>query len=201
MSEPKTDDWVIYQGRTFKRVVRWETEPVVYKPITAVSQAAPVAITASGHGLKSGWYAAVTDVKGMTEINAQSNAPKASDYHQVTVSDVDTITINDINAAGFSAYKSGGYLRYNTPVDITGAVVRANIRDRVGGTLLLSLSTVTGEIVLDTVNHTISITIPATVTQVIGYTKGVYDLEAAIGTEVTVLTVGSVNVIPEITTE
>ena len=200
-AEPKIDDWTIYQGRTFKRVVRWETEPVVYKPITAITQTAPVEITAVGHGLKSGWYAAVTNVAGMTEINAPANAPKTADYKQVTVVDVDTITINTVDAASFSAYKSGGYIRYNTPSDLNGAEVRINIRDRVGGSLLQTLSTTTGEIVADAANNVIAIVITAAVTAAITYTKGVYDLEVDIAGDVAVLTVGDVVVVPEITTE
>ena len=199
-AEPKVDDWTIYQGRTFKRVIRWETEPVVYKPITAIAKTAPVAITATGHGLKSGWYAAITDVVGMAQINAPANSPKDGDYHQVTFVDADTITLNGISAASYGAYTSGGYIRYNTPASLAGAVVRATVRNRVGGTALQVLSSATGEIAIDDTEHTITVTLTAAVTELITYTRGVYDLEVDIAGDVTLLTSGTVVVVPEITT-
>jgi hypothetical protein len=200
--DPKTDDWTIYQGRTFKRIVRWETTPTVFKPITGISRTAPTVVTCVGHGLKSGWYAAVTDALGMTEINAPSNAPRTGDYRQVTVIDVDNFSINDLSSAQFSAYTSGGYVRYNTPKSLDGAVARLHIRNRVGGTLLLDLSSTTGEIVLSDLDHMIVITVSDEVTKLMTYTKGVYDLEIedAAG-ETYVLLSGAVTVVPEITVE
>lgn len=48
-------DFVIEQGKTFQHVLRWETLPFVYKPITGISQVAPARVTATGHGLPDGW--------------------------------------------------------------------------------------------------------------------------------------------------
>ena len=201
-ADPKTDDWTIYQGKTFVRVVRWETPPIVYKPITAIARSAPVSITAVGHGMRSGWYGAITDVLGMTEINSPSNAPKGADYHQVTRIDADTVEINDINAASFSPYKSGGYLRYNTPAGMAGAIGRIDVKDKVGGTILLALGSATGEIVLDDTEHVITITIPAATTALMTYTHAVYDFEVELPSgAIYILTSGEISVIPEVTTD
>jgi hypothetical protein len=200
--DPKTDDWTIYQGRTFKRIVRWETTPTVFKPITNITRAAPTVVECIGHGLKSGWYMAITDVVGMTEINAPANSPRAGDYKQVTVIDVDNFSVNDLSSAQFSAYTSGGYVRYNTPKSLDGAVARLHIRNRVKGTLLLELTSTAGDIVLSDSDHMVVITITDDVTKLMTYTKGVYDLEIEDGAGDTyVLLTGSVAVVPEITVE
>lgn len=200
--DPKTDDWTVYQGRTFTRVVRWETTPTVFKPITAISRTAPAAVECIGHGLSSGWYMAITDALGMTEINAASNSPRGGDYRQVTVVDADNFTINDLSAAQFGTYTSGGYVRYSTPKSLAGAVARLHVRNRVGGTLLLDLSSDTGEIALDDGDHVAVITVTDDVTKLMTYTKGVYDLEIEDSTGATyVLLTGSIEVIPEITVE
>ena len=84
-----------------------------------------------------GWPVAVTNVKGMTEINAEANNVRDSDFHPVTVIDPDTIEINDINASGFKAYVSGGVIQYNTPVDLSGYKARDTIKKKVGKNMLI----------------------------------------------------------------
>lgn len=194
-------DLVIEQGKTFSKTLRWETGPVVYKPITGITQAAPARITSAAHGLVNGWRVAVVSVKGMTQINASSTPPKAKDYTKATVIDSNTIELNAVNAADFKAYTSGGYLQYNTPVDMTGYSARMAIKDKIGGTVLLSLTTVNNRIVLDNAAKTIRLLIAATDTAAITWTKGVYDLEmvSAAG-EVASLMSGSVSVVKEVTT-
>lgn len=167
----------IKKGKTFSRVLRPTAPPYVYKPITAVGNTAPVTIKAVGHGLVTGQYAAVVSVQGMKEINAQNTPPAPSEYHKVTVVDVDNITINDINAAEFRAYTSGGYLQYLTPLDMSGCTARRDIKDRVGGTVLLSLTTANGRIAIDNTAHTITETIDAADTAAITWSCGVTDLE------------------------
>lgn len=149
-----TQDFVITQGKTFSQVLRWEAPPIIYKPITAISKVAPVSITAAGHSVPSGWRVAVVSVVGMTEINAKNTPPRATDYHQATVVDPNTVALNDINASGYTAYVSGGYLQFNTPVNLTGFTARMTIKDRItapnllvcttGGTTGLTLPTTAG---------------------------------------------------------
>ena len=196
-----TKDLVIQQGRTFTLVLRWETEPIVYKAITAITQAAPARLTATSHGCPDGWRAAVTGVKGMTEINAEANNVKERDFHPVTVIDANTIEFNEVDASGFKAYTSGGFLQYNTPVDLTGYTGRMKIKDKIGGTVLHSLTTENGGIALDNVNKTITLTIAATETDDFAWTRGVYDLEmvSPLGV-VTCLLYGKISVTKEVTT-
>lgn len=172
----------IQQGKTFQQTIRIETADITYKPITAITNTAPVKITAIGHGLKNGWRAAVVSVKGMTQINAAKTPPDESDYHLVTVVDADNVEFNSINAADYSTYTGGGYLQYNTPLDLTGYTVRMQIRDKIGGTVLAS--TETGDAPLNTIKATVDaaenkilIEIAATDTAAFTWTKGVYDVE------------------------
>lgn len=174
---PAEVTWNIRQGRTFKYIVRPESLPLVYKPITAIAQSAPVTITATAHGLATGWGAAVTNVGGMTELNATANALREADFKPVTVVNPNTITINSVDAAGFDAYTSGGHLVYYTPVSLAGAVARLDIRDTVGGTLLYQMSSTLGNIVIDDTTHTITITIPASATTGFTFLSAGGDLE------------------------
>ncbi|MBK8467664.1 MAG: hypothetical protein IPL32_17760 [Chloracidobacterium sp.] len=193
----------ITQGKTFSLVLRWEAPPVIFKPITGATQTAPVNLTVAAHGVPEGWRVAVTNVKGMTDINAPANEVKDSDYHQATVIDASTIQINDINAAGFKPYVSGGYIQYNTPVVLTGFTARMSIKDKVGGTELLSLTTENGGIAIDLVRSTISLTIAALATAALTWKTGVYDLELVSGDVtpvVTALLTGKVTVTKEVTT-
>ena len=127
-------DLVIQQGSTFNYIVRWETSPIVYVPITNITQAAPAVITATGHGAPNGWRVAITGVKGMTQINAAGSPPYDNDYHWATVVDTNTISLNDVNASTYKAYTSGGYLQYNTPQPLTGYTARMDIVSNIPAT-------------------------------------------------------------------
>jgi hypothetical protein len=198
-------DFVIEQGKTFQVVLRWGTQPTIFKPITGITQTAPANITATGHGLTDGWRAAVVSVKGMTDINAQNSPPKDSDYHPVTVVDANTVQMNDVNAAGYKVYSSGGYLQFDTPVDLSGYTPRMKIKDKIGGVVLASteagdspLNIIT--VALDNNAKTITITISAASTEDITWKKGVYDFEMEKAGIVTALLAGSVSVTKEVTT-
>ena len=206
-----TKDLSIQQGKTFSLVIRWETEPIVFKPITNISLAAGAPrLTVAGHGCPAGWRAAVTRVKSPKQINAENNPPKASDYRAVTVIDTNTVEFNDMapfddNGNEWPAYTEGGFLQYNTPVDITGYSARMKIKDKIGGTVLAS--TEAGDtplnvlaIVIDNAAKTITLSIAATATDDFAWTKGVYDLEmvSPSGVVTTILS-GKVSVTKEVT--
>lgn len=201
-----TKDLPLVQGKTFALVLRWETEPILYRPITAIQQTAPVRLTVNTTGLPDGWRCAVSNVKGMTEINAEANALREKDYNPVTVIDANTLEINSINAAGFKPYVSGGILQFNTPVNLTGYTARMKIKDKVGGTVLAS--TEAGDtplnilnVALDTAKSTITLTVSATATAALIWTKGVYELEMVSSTGVvTTILSGKVMVSKEVTT-
>ena len=199
-------DFVIKQGKTFSRVLRWEAPPIIYKPITGISQSAPVSITSTAHGVPSGWRVAIVSVKGMTDINAANSPPKAKDYNKASAVDGDTIILNNVNSTDFKAYTTGGYIQYNTPVNMDGYVARMKIKDKIGGTVLLSTEVADTPLDLLTVSidnstKTITMTIPASATEDITWKKGVYDLEMVSGSGVvTELISGSVTVTREVTT-
>lgn len=190
----------VLQGDTFTRVIRWETLPFIYKAITAITQAAPAVVTAVGHGLKTGWRAAVVSVRGMRQINAENDPPRDSDFKQVTYVDPNTVSFNKINSADYNAYTSGGYLQFYTPVDMAGYTARMTIKDRIGGTVLHTLTSPT-DIVIDNTEHTITVTISAVVTASWTWTSGTYDLEMVSPTSaVAKLYKGSITVSKEVTT-
>lgn len=191
----------IRQGSTFNFVFRWETQPIVYRPITGILAQAPVRVTVPAHGIPEGWRVAVVSVRGMLEMNALNAPPRDADYHQATVIGVDTIELNDVNAADFSAYESGGYVQFNTPADLAAYTARMRIKDRVGGVTLLTFTTENGRIVLDNSAKTITLTLSATDSEALAFTKGQYDLEMVSPTGVvTPLAEGPVTVTREITT-
>ncbi len=202
------DKLSIVQGTTYRQTVRWGVGPIIYKPITAIAAEAPARITCVGHGVPQGWPVAVTSVKGMKEINAAHNPPKAdedpykSDYKQATIVDPDTIVLNLVNAASFSAYQSGGYVQYYTPVPLAGYIARMVIRDKRGSansTEIIRLTTETGGIVINDTDKTITFTLTADQTADLTITKGVFDLEleAPDGT-VTAIMSGVVSVSKEV---
>lgn len=194
-------DIVIQQGKTFNQVVRWESTPIVYKLITGITQAAPAQITATGHGVPAGWRVAIVSVKGMLGINAKNTPPRSSEYHAATVVSANAISLNDVNSSDYSPYTSGGYVQYNTPVDMAGFAARMTIKDRVGGTVLETLTNANAKIVLDNTAKTITILLDAATTAAYTWVKGVYDLEmVSAGGVVTAILSGNVTVTKEVTT-
>lgn len=195
------DTLQIVKGKTFNTVLRWAQPHYIYKQISAISQTAPVSITATAHGVPEGWSVAIASVRGMTQINAKNYPPDVEDYTPATVVDPNTITLNAINAADYKTYTSGGYVQYRAPVDLTGYTARMTVKDRVGGTELFSLTTENSRIVIDNTVKTIVLTISATDTASIDWSRGVYDLElVSSGGQVTALLNGSVSVSEEVTT-
>lgn len=186
----------IRQGETFLRVIRWQTSPFIYRQISAISQTAPVRITAVDHTLRSGWLVAVVSAQGMDEINAQYNPPREVDFEPCTVIDEDMVELNAVNASEYSAYTLGGYLQFYTPVDMTGYTARMQIKNKIGGTVLETLTPV-----IDNDAHTITLTISADATESYTWRQGVYDIEMeAPGGTVTTIFSGGVTVTREVTT-
>lgn len=209
-----TKDLVIQQGDTFSLVLRWETTPIVYKPITGISIdfGAP-RLTVASHGLLDGWRATVTRVKGMTNINAENTPPRDKDYHAGTVIDADTIEFNDVipvddNDREWPAYISGGFIQYYTPHDLSGYSARMKVKDRIGGDVILSTEDEDSprdilSITLDNTAKTITLTIDATNAVDFISFRGVYDLEMVSGDAtpiVTKLISGRISFPKEVTT-
>ncbi len=193
MTSPVKLNLKIYQGSTFRQVLRWESSTKVYVPITNITKSAPVVITAVNHAAPLGWRVKVVGAGGMKEINQL-------DYQTVTDKTTDTVTLNQINSLGFSTYTSGGVLEYNQPVQLTGYTARMQIRAKLDSdTVLHSLTTENGGILLDNVAKTITMYIPDETTQTFTFKAAVYDLELISGGEVTALASGSITLVREVT--
>lgn len=196
MTQPAKLNFKVYQGSTFEEVLRWESSTKVYVPITGITKAAPVVITAPAHGIPVGWRARVTNVAGMKEINCSEE-----EYYTVTANTTDTVTINSINAVGYTAYTSGGILEYNQPVDLTGYTARMHIREKLDSTsIVLQLTTENSRILIDNTLKTITLKISATDTAALGFTQAVYNLELVSSSGVvTSLITGNLQLIKEVT--
>lgn len=175
-------DLTIRQGETFQFIVRWETKPLVYKPITDITAASPAVVTCLNHGVPDGWNVAVVSAGGMRQINAEHWPLRESDFVKATAVDSDTLKLNDVNSADYTAYTSGGSVVYYTPVDLAGFSARMQIRAALASdTPLLSLTSdgappLTG-IQIDNLTKTVLLTISATDTAALDFLTGVYDLE------------------------
>lgn len=196
-----TKELVIQKGKTFSRILRWETEPFIYKAITGIVKTAPARITATSHVVPDGWRVAIVSVQGMVEINAKNSPPRVTDYHKATVIDPNTIDLNDVNSSEFTTYASGGFVQYYTPVDLTGFTARMHIRaSETSPTVLETLTTENGKIAIDNTLKTITLTLSATATAAYTWKSAVYDLElvSLVGV-VTQLLKGPVTVEGEVT--
>lgn len=193
MTSPVKLNLKIYQGSTFRQVLRWESSTKVYVPITNITKSAPVVITAANHAAPLGWRVKVVGAGGMKEINQL-------DYQIVTDKTADTVTLNQINSLGFTTYTSGGVLEYNQPVQLTGYTARMQIREKVGSdTVLHSLTTENGGILLDTTLQTITLLIPDETTATFTFKAAVYDLEMLKSGEVSQLATGNISLSKEVT--
>ncbi len=194
MAAPIKLNLKIYQGATFRETLRWESSTKVYKPITGITKAAPVVISATGHGMPAGWRFKVTNVAGMTEMNSNDV------YHVANIVDTDSITVNAINALGYKDYTSGGVVEYNQPVDLAGYTGRMQIRLKLESTeVILELTTENGGIVINNTDKTISIVMTATQTTLFDFSSAVYSLELINGTEVVPFLTGGVSLVKEVT--
>ena len=186
----------MYQGSTFTEVIRWESSTKVYKSITSITKAAPVAINCPSHGIPLGWRVKVTNVGGMTQINDTEN------YYQVTTPyTADKVTINSINSLGYSDHTANtGVLEYNEPVSLLGYAARMQLRPSItSSTTLAEYTTSNGLIVLDTSLNTITINVPATTTAGYNFSTAVYSLELVGGTVVNQLITGTITLVQEVT--
>lgn len=201
-------DITLIQGKTFSLPFRWAAPPYVYKAITAITQTAPLRLTVPSHGMPDGWRFAVSNVGGMTSLNASADPPRTRDYMVGTVVDADTIDVNDVNGTLLSAYTSGGQIQYLTPVDMTGMTARMSIYDKKGseGTLLWSGTSAAGDIAIDTALSQVTVTVDSESTAALTVLRGVYDIEMVTdgGSDpdvVTLLSYGRVFVETEVTVD
>lgn len=179
MASPVKINFQIYQGGTFKQILRWESGTKAYVPITGITKSAPVSITAPLHDIPPGWRVKVLNAGGMKEINS------ADTYYQATVVTENLIELNSIVSLNYTPYTSGGVLEYNLPVSLAGYTAKLTLADSVNSSSpLYETTNVGGGIVIDPVSHTITINIPATVTRDFTFSKAVYELNLQLGTDI-----------------
>lgn len=197
MTQPAKINFSMYQGSTFDQVLRWESSKKVYKPITAITQAAPIVVTATAHGVPDGWRVKVTNVGGMKEINSTET------YHVATRLTADTLELNAINSIGYTAYTSGGVLEYNLPMDLTGYTARMQLRNKIDDTTpIAEYTTTNGKLVISyTAGQvaTIQILVPATDTALYTFKSVLYSLELVNGTSVVPFANGTITLVKEVT--
>lgn len=170
----------IRRGKTFTLPLRFASKPFVYKAISAITQADPVRITSTGHGLVDGWPVAIVGVKGMRQINATEFDPAGwpLQMYPATVIDDNTIELNDVRAAEFSAYTSGGSVMYATPLDLANiTAIRMQIKDDIGGTQLALFTLADGDFDVDNTLKVVTLTIAATETAGFAWDDGITDIE------------------------
>lgn len=195
MSSPVKLNFKVYQGATFKEVLRWESSKKVYKQITNVTQAAPCVVTSTAHGVPDGWRVKITNVGGMTELNSVET------YLQATKLTADTIELNTINAIGYKAYTTGGVIEYNEPVSLVGYTARMQIREKIDSTTIIDeLTNANSGIVIDETNNKIELYINALDTALYTFTSAVYSLELISPTlDVIPLANGTLTLVKEVT--
>lgn len=190
-------DLAIRRGVTFSHVLMWAAEPVIFRAITALAAAPSATLTVPGHGLPDGWYAAVVSAPSLPGLLARSEPPAPDDYRPVRVIDADTVEFNGINSAGWK-YKGGGYLRAYTPVPLAGCTAELVVLDRLGGTVLLTLTSDPDDgIVLDDDAKTITLALSADAAAALTWKRGVYELLITSASGVTTrIAAGAVEVLP-----
>lgn len=197
MQQPAKLNYKVYQGSTFQEIYRWESSTKVYTPITSITKTAPCQIiTSSATNIPVGWRFRVTGAGGMKEINTSD-----TNYYIPTEVSGTTITINSINSTQFAAYTSGGILEYNQPVNLIGYQARMQIRETVeSSTIIYEATTQGGQILLDNIQKTITLTIPASATQQFTFETAVYSVELFNGPgQVVPFLAGNLVLIPEVT--
>jgi hypothetical protein len=191
---PSRLNFKIYQGSTFREVLRWESDTKVYVPITGISKTAPMVVTATAHGAPEGWRVKIYGAGGMKEINDTTN------YIIATGTTANTLTFNSVNALAYTTYTSGGALEYNQPVPLAELTARMQIRSKLASTDIIDeLTTANGRIILDTADSIITLTIPADVTAAYTFKTAVYSLELINGAEVIPFIYGNITLDLEVT--
>lgn len=194
-------DITIVRGKTFEFGFLYGEDDLLYLPITGMPSKAPVRLTVEEHGVPDGWPVQVACVKAPAELNTPDD-----EYQVAKVVDGDTIELNAVNAHCWKAFSGSGLLVLNKPLDLTGWHCRAQVRDRVGGTVLFTWHSdpgenPDGEIEVYVAGSAFILKIDAATTAGLDWTRGVYDVEAiAPGGEVYPVTaISSIEVLDEVT--
>ena len=194
MATPTKVNFKVYQGSTFKEILRWESSSKAYAPITGITKAAPMVITSANHTIPAGWRVKVTNVAGMTDINSSDN------YQTVSSITTNTLVFNDVNSLAFKDYTSGGVLEYNVPNNLAAVTARMQIRPSAASdTIIDTLTTENGKIIVDNTAKTITILVDAITTAGYTFQTAVYSMELIVSGEVIPFIYGNLSLEKEIT--
>lgn len=186
-------NYKIYQGSTFRDILRFESSIKVSKAIQSIAKGGVTVIQAVQHGLVPGWRFKISGVTGMREINTNN-------YLFATEVTENSIELADLDSSNYSQYVSGGFLKYNLPEDLTGATARMQIRpNKSSDVVLAELTTENNLIKIDITSGVVSLELPSVTTAAFSFKKAVYSLEIEIEGIVTTVLTGSIRVEPEIT--
>jgi len=114
--------------------------------ITGATQANPVVITATGHGLNNGNKIVISGVVGMTELNTNTYYVQGATANTFTLSSsTDPAVTTDVDGSAFTAYTSGGTITPKTPttgqtgflfeVDSTSSLLASATSIKIGSNL------------------------------------------------------------------
>ena len=191
---PVKQNYKIYQGSTFRDVIRWESEVKGYVQVMAATQSAPLVLTTAPHTIPPGWRCKISNVAGMKELN------NSTTYYVPTATTPTSLTFQAVNSVGYSSYTTGGIVEYNVPQDLTGYVARMQLREKLTSQAVLhELTTENGGIVLDNINKTIALYISSEDTTEFDFKSAVYSLELASPSNTVQLVTGTITLVTEVT--
>ncbi|MCH5583104.1 hypothetical protein [Pseudomonas syringae] len=169
----------IVKGKTFEFMYRYAEHELLYLPITAMPNTAPVRLTITGHGIPDGWPVRIEGVRQPVELNSAEDS-----FYIATSVDANTIELNTVRADQWRTFSAGGLVILNRPFDLTSCAARMQIRDRVDGKVLLNFSSdpfavpvPDGSITVDVELAALVVRLNASKTTDIEWLRAVYDLE------------------------
>lgn len=197
-------DITIVKGKTFEFMYRYADAELVYLPILGMPSTTPVRLTLAAHGIPDGWPVRIEDLRRPEGLSSEESG--CGSHYFATLIDANTIELNQVSVSGARPWAGGGVVVFNRPFDLSGCSARMQIRDRVDGALLLSLSsdpavTRDGSIQIDTGLAALIAKLEPTKTASLSWARGVYDLELITpgGDIYPVAAVSKVAVSPEVT--
>ena len=169
----------IRRGSTFEMSMLYASDKVEIRQIEGVVSLVPLRLTVTAHGLPDGWPVDIECVKRPQEMNATDLS--------IAVVDADTVEVSGVHGDCWRAWDNTGVIRFPSPGDLTGisarAMFRKNIRDADPIITLHSSEPADGRIILDAVEHSITLSIPYDFTASLPLIAGVWDMELFDGSE------------------
>lgn len=176
----------IIKGSTYKDTIRWASSECVFVSAT-LNVGAPATFTVVDHELVDGWQ---VNILHSDFINPNDSFP-------ISVIDSTTLSIKCLDATKFMP--GNVVIKYNKPVDLSGYEARMQFRDSYDSPVLLELTSQNGDIVIDDINKTIVRTIKASETEIIDWTKAIFDMEMFSGDYVIKIDSGKAKISREVT--